>query len=232
MISIFDLEKLRGLLKDFYAISHIRITVFDENLNELVSYPDKVAPYCAVIRGTSKGFDACMACDREACQRAAKKHSTHIYRCHAGLTEAATPLTVGDVLVDLSDHATEGPEDPNAKWYNKMFGKTSPIGVSIPFGMGVKFSLSRHMAGTVEWRMQKTFTDYLDDVATVYPEGEHAVYTFEDGSTYDLTDPTGNYKPGQQRGNSSFNDWFGMARMSLTWKFNLPDGRGCNLSKF
>ena len=48
MISIFDLEKLRGLLKDFYAISHIRITVFDENRNELVSYPEKVAPYCAV----------------------------------------------------------------------------------------------------------------------------------------------------------------------------------------
>lgn len=99
MISIFDLEKLRGLLKDFYAISHIRITVFDENLNELVSYPEKVAPYCAVIRGTSRGFDACMVCDREACQRAAKKHSTHIYRCHAGLTEAVTPLYVGDVLV-------------------------------------------------------------------------------------------------------------------------------------
>ena len=139
---------------------------------------------------------------------------------------------VGDLLVDLSDYATEGPEDPDAKWYDKMFGKTSPIGVSIPFGMGVKFSLSRHMAATVEWRMQNTFTDYLDDVATVYPE-QHAVYTYEDGSTYDLTDPTdNNYKPGQQRGNSAFNDWFGMARVSLTWKFNLPDGRGCNLSKF
>lgn len=139
---------------------------------------------------------------------------------------------VGDRLVDLSDYATEGQVDPNAKWYEKMFGKTSPIGVSIPFGMGVKFSLSRHMAGTVEWRMQKTFTDYLDDVATVYPE-QHAIYTFDDGSTYDLTDPSdNNYKPGQQRGNSTFNDWFGMARVSLTWKFNLPDGRGCNLSKF
>ena len=139
---------------------------------------------------------------------------------------------VGDLLVDLSDYATEGPEDPDAKWYDKMFGKTSPIGVSIPFGMGVKFSLSRHMAATVEWRMQKTFTDYLDDVATVYPE-QHAVYTYEDGSTYDLTDPTdNNYKPGQQRGNSAFNEWIGMARVSLTWKFNLPDGRGCNLSKF
>lgn len=99
MISIFDLEKLRGLLKDFYEISHIRITVFDENLTELVSYPEKVAPYCAVIRGTSKGFDACMDCDREACKTAEKKHSTHVYRCHAGLTEAVTPLYVGDVLV-------------------------------------------------------------------------------------------------------------------------------------
>ncbi|MBR6407181.1 MAG: PocR ligand-binding domain-containing protein [Clostridia bacterium] len=99
MIPIFDLEKLRELQEDFYVISHIRITVFDENLTELVSYPERVAPYCAVIRGTSKGFEACMACDREACRAAAKKHSTHIYRCHAGLTEAVTPLYVGDVLV-------------------------------------------------------------------------------------------------------------------------------------
>ena len=138
---------------------------------------------------------------------------------------------VGDRLVDLGNYATEGPEPADAKWYDKMFGKTSPVGISIPFGMGVKFSVSRHMAATVEWRMQKTFTDYLDDVATVYPE-QHATYIDENGEVYDLTDPTGNYLAGQQRGNSAFNDWFGMARVSLTWKFNLPDGRGCNLSKF
>ena len=137
---------------------------------------------------------------------------------------------VGDLLVDLSDYATEGPVNPNEKWYKKMFGKTSPIGVSLPFGVGVKMSLSRHMAATVEWRMQKTFTDYLDDVATVYPDSDHhAIYS---PNGYDLTDPTHQYEAGQQRGNSSFNDWFGMARVSLTWKFNLPDGRGCNLSKF
>ena len=136
---------------------------------------------------------------------------------------------VDGTVVDLGDHLTEA-EPADQKWYDKMFGKTSPIGISIPFGMGVKFSLSRHMAATVEWMMHKTFTDYLDDVATVYPE-QHAIYTAEDGTEYDLTDPTGNFKAGQQRGNSAFNDWFGMARMSLTWKFNLPDGRGCNLSK-
>jgi AraC-like DNA-binding protein len=99
MISVFDLEKLRGILKDFYEISHIRITVFDENRNELASYPTAVAPYCAVIRGSMKGLDACLDCDRRACETATKKHSTHVYRCHAGLTEAVTPLYVGDVLV-------------------------------------------------------------------------------------------------------------------------------------
>lgn len=136
---------------------------------------------------------------------------------------------VGGTWVDLSNHLTE--DNPaNPKWYDKAFGKTSPIGLSLPFGMGVKLSLTRHMAATVEWRMQKTFTDYLDDVATVYPR-KHATVEIN-GTNYDLTDPTGNYDIGQQRGNSAFNDWFGMGRVSLTWKFNLPDGRGCNLSIF
>jgi hypothetical protein len=157
---------------------------------------------------------------------------------------------VGGTLVDLSDYKTESlPTDP--KWYDQAFGKTSPIGISIPFGMGVKFALSRHMAGTVEWRMQKTFTDYLDDVGTVYPADDQHATVIVDNMYYDLTDPTatpsgipvnasghptsnpdGIYTKDQQRGNSAFNDWFGMARVSLTWKFNLPDGRGCNLSKF
>ena len=136
----------------------------------------------------------------------------------------------GGTKVNLREYTTEiTPED--IKWYKSIFGRSMPIGISVPFGFGVKLSVSRHMAATVEWRMQKTFTDCLDDVGTVYPE-THASFTAEDGVTYDLSDPTGNYLPGQQRGNASFNDWFGMARLSLTWKFNLPDGRGCNLSKF
>ena len=138
---------------------------------------------------------------------------------------------VGDTLVDLSVYKTEPlPTDP--KWYDHAFGKTSPIGISIPFGIGVKFAISRRMAGTVEWRMQKTFTDYLDDVGTVYLPRDQRPHIKVNGEEYDLSDPTTNFEEGQQRGNSAFNDWFGMARVSLTWKFNLPDGRGCNLSKF
>ena len=142
-----------------------------------------------------------------------------------------TPYTeVGGQLINLRNYNTEAPLGNDAKWYEQFFAKSMPVALSIPFGFGVKMSLSRHMAATIEWRMQKTFTDYLDDVGTVYPE-QHAIYTADDGTTYDLTDPTGKYIAGQQRGNAAFNDWFGMARVSLTWKFNLPDRRGCNLSK-
>lgn len=47
-------------------------------------------------------------------------------------------------------------------------------GLSIPFGVGCKFSLSQHLAATLEWRMHYSFTDYLDDVSGVYPaNGKH-----------------------------------------------------------
>ena len=99
VISMFNLEKLHILLRDFYDLSHIRITVFDENQVELISYPAEVASYCAVIRSVPEGLAACKDCDQNACHLASKRQGTHVYKCHAGLTEAVTPLYVGDVLV-------------------------------------------------------------------------------------------------------------------------------------
>lgn len=99
MVSLFDIEKLTSLIRDFYQITNIRTTVFDENLNELVSYPRRVAPYCEVIRSSHCGLEACVSSDRNACRVAAEKRGTVVYRCHAGFTEAVTPLFIGDILV-------------------------------------------------------------------------------------------------------------------------------------
>ena len=99
MISVFDMENLQKLLKDFYAITGIRITVFDDRMRELAAYPEKVAPYCALIRESAEGLKACMNCDRQACRTAAEKKKTHIYRCHAGFTEAVTPLYGNNMLI-------------------------------------------------------------------------------------------------------------------------------------
>lgn len=99
LISTFDIKKLRKILKDFYSITKIRITVFDHNLRELVSYPDEIAPFCKIVRSCETGRIACAACDRDACERAARQRTTQIYQCHAGLTEAVTPIILNDVLI-------------------------------------------------------------------------------------------------------------------------------------
>lgn len=99
MVSVFNLEQLQELLKDFYRIANIRITVFDRDLTELVSYPEHWAPFCQIIRSSAEGIRACHACDRSACAAASRRSSAYIYRCHAGLTEAIMPLWVGNALV-------------------------------------------------------------------------------------------------------------------------------------
>ena len=46
-------------------------------------------------------------------------------------------------------------------------GEFNPT-ISIPFGVGLKASLSKHLAATIEWRMHYTFTDYFDGVSGNY----------------------------------------------------------------
>ena len=99
MISVFNVEELQSLLEDLYHITRIRITVFDSDRNELVSYPENCPSFCSIIRGTEEGRAACAKCDKDACDIASRQEKAYIYHCHAGLTEAIMPLYVGKALV-------------------------------------------------------------------------------------------------------------------------------------
>ncbi|MBR5781361.1 MAG: outer membrane beta-barrel protein [Bacteroidales bacterium] len=101
---------------------------------------------------------------------------------------------------------------------------------SIPFGLGVKYSLCERIGMTLEWRIHKTFTDYIDDIHGKYPELEnHAVV-----NGYDYTDPTGKFEPQMQRGNGDAkgfgynNDWIGTLELSFVYRFNLPRKDACH----
>lgn len=63
MISSFDIAKLHSLLKDFYQLTKIRITVFDDSFRELTSYPDEIADFCKLIRQTPGCAMKCHLCD-------------------------------------------------------------------------------------------------------------------------------------------------------------------------
>lgn len=115
---------------------------------------------------------------------------------------------------DLQLLQTEGVSYSNISW-------------SIPFGVGVKYSITERLGMTLEWRMHKAFTDYIDDIHGLYPKNDEIV----EGVNY--TDPTGLFQEGMQRGNgtSSFLgyncDWFGTLGVTLLYKFVLPSKEPC-----
>ena len=122
MISSFNIDKLTSLLKDFYTVSHIRITVLDENFNEIACYPQRLAHFCQLIRTDDNGRLACVRCDERACQIAAKKQGTYIYECHAGLKEAIMPITMSNLVIGylLFGHVLSYPD------YETAWSRISP----------------------------------------------------------------------------------------------------------
>lgn len=99
MISSFDLTKLNSLLEDFYTLTKIRITVFDDSFHELAAYPEQIAPFCQIIRSDEGGACQCHLCDQKACEIASRRRTLYTYQCHAGLTESITPIIVGNIII-------------------------------------------------------------------------------------------------------------------------------------
>lgn len=99
MVSSFDMAKLSSLLKDFHVLTGMRITVFNDRMEELISWPQQVPSFCALIRSDPEGRRQCRICDHNACATALRRHDTWIYRCHAGLTEAVSPVFMGNIVI-------------------------------------------------------------------------------------------------------------------------------------
>lgn len=99
MVSSFDLTKLRSLLQDFYNLTQIRITVFDDTFHELVSYPEQLPAFCQIIRSTETGRQKCRECDDNACRVAARRRSLYTYKCHAGLMESIAPIIMSNIVI-------------------------------------------------------------------------------------------------------------------------------------
>lgn len=95
MISSFDIQNLNKLLKDFHTAVGIRISIFDNKFNPVTEYPEEAPAFCSLIRSTKEGLEGCHKCDMAACERAGKIRQPHIYTCHAGITEAITPIQLG-----------------------------------------------------------------------------------------------------------------------------------------
>lgn len=99
MISSFDIKNLNEFLKDFYHSVGIRISVFDDEFNMVTEYPENAPEICKLIRSTISGEEGCKKCDLDACKKAKLTKTQHVYLCHAGITEAVTPITYSGVIL-------------------------------------------------------------------------------------------------------------------------------------
>ena len=125
---------------------------------------------------------------------------------------------INETWVDLQPLGTEGQGLPNGASKRKY--KLTQF--SIPFGVGVKISLSKNIGISIEWGIRKTFTDYLDDVSTRYYDP--AVIAARRGTNAALlSDPSIGTDPnytnvGRQRGNPNTKDWYTFSGIALTIK--------------
>jgi len=123
--------------------------------------------------------------------------------------------------VDLQELGTEGQgttEYPNKEKY-------SLIQYAIAIGGGFKIAVNPSFNIILEYGARKTFTDYLDDVSTIYPGGGVTGMTSE--AIY-MSDPSGSHKKDEQRGSTKVaNDWYSFVGITLSFKLN-NNTKGCD----
>lgn len=93
--------------------------------------------------------------------------------------------------------------------------------LALPYGVGVKYGMSKHFALIFEAGLRKTSTDYLDDVSQFYPDDDVILrYNKDNPESSILLSDTSNdnvNKEGKQRGNNSKNDGYLIFGLSLTY---------------
>lgn len=98
---------------------------------------------------------------------------------------------------------------------------------AIPMGVGTKFNISDRSNIGVEIGFRKTFTDYLDDVSSVYPDIEvldsadptAAALSYRSPEYYEVTQKDLGNPVGRTRGNPEKMDWYFI--MGVTLSVNL-----------
>jgi len=138
----FNTDKLRELLQDFYTLTKIRLVIFDNDMNKILSVPERECDFCTALRQNPEARKKCEICDKEACVQCRKTNTMQIYSCHAGLIEAVSPLVMNDInlgyimlgqIINKEDKLTKRDEiiayakkyitDNVEKYYDKLVSK-------------------------------------------------------------------------------------------------------------
>ena len=99
MLIHFDLKQLNEILKDFYEVTSLTVSLWDAENNQLAYYPKNIPRFCELIKSTPEGAAACLQSDIEVCKLSYQKKAPVFHYCHAGLVDVATPILYNDILL-------------------------------------------------------------------------------------------------------------------------------------
>lgn len=123
----FKIEKLDRLLLDFYRLSGLTISVWDDKFNQLSYQPKEMCEFCKKIKSSKRGKERCYICDKELFIRCAKTGKIESHRCHAGLIDTAIPIKFNDNILGylMFGQAVDGKEcdvEDNIKRLSRELG--------------------------------------------------------------------------------------------------------------
>ena len=95
----FDTEKLYEIMSNFYTLTKIRIVMFDDDFNQIISVPDNDCDFCGAIKENSLLHNRCILCDKNARSICRGTNNIYAYTCHAGLTEAIAPIKMNGIIL-------------------------------------------------------------------------------------------------------------------------------------
>jgi len=95
----FDSNQLLQLMKDFHILTGIRIVLFDDEYQELLSYPGSDCAFCHRMKNNPSGLKSCRESDTYSFQKCNADQRLIIYHCHAGLIEATAPLIDNHIVI-------------------------------------------------------------------------------------------------------------------------------------
>lgn len=84
--------EIKSILKDFYLVSGIRISIHDTEFNEIYSYPADATPFCRELQKNSAILANCKQNDSSAFEKVKKSGEVYVYKCRRGLFEAVAPI--------------------------------------------------------------------------------------------------------------------------------------------
>ena len=87
-----NIIEIKSILKDFYSVSGIRISIHDTEFNEIYSYPAEATPFCKALQKNSAVLADCKKNDSSAFGIVKKTGEVYVYKCRRGLFEAVAPV--------------------------------------------------------------------------------------------------------------------------------------------